>query len=476
MILVALLACTMQLSSPPAQQEQKSAMDLAAEAHLRVVRAEREFQFFARYTFSSPEARARAASALERLKTPGSASGSTSSSIALATATRALEDPPKDASAEALREAERLQQLVGALDMQPTPAIFAAGVPTQGQLLRVVVYPIHPPAERFDATLSLWWTQPDGVERLAWRGPAAASLFENAGFSVEVAAPGSSAGLWYLVLGLERRGVSVRGDGLELQCVPRLVERSQAAFAELADPQDPRQCLARWITLASQRGMRTLALLDCDAQLARWDGKPRAFEPYAWQLAFQDDDEDPHWIWRLDPASEPRATLVLLTPSNEPPEAQLARPEWRDLARIDRMRLLAVHLPRNAVGPNSVASLFERLAQAGEGSPLVCVARGDAIGRLAMGFHGREARPYAAEVLASSDRPADPAALGGPVPRLVLAPGGRAACSEAKLGDALWWLDGPAIELLSTFELPTRLRGALGELSAQLLPPPRESK
>ena len=476
MMLVTLLALIAQSTSPLVAQESKSAMDLAHEAHLRVVQAEREFNFFARYTFSSPEGRGRAARLLERLRTPGSAAGAPSTWSALAKATRALEEPLSGASAQTLLEAERLQELVDALDLQPAPAIFSAGAPTDGQVLRVVVYPIHPPAQRLDATLSLVWTRPDGVERIAYRGQAKASLFEPAGFALEIAAPGSTAGRWNLALELERNGVRVRGDPLELQCVPRLIERSQARFADLEDPTDPRQCLARWIALAAQRGMRTLALQDCDAQLARLEGEPRAFEPYPWMHAFQDDGADPHWIWRLDPAGAPRATLVLLTPSSEPPEAQLARPEWRDLARLEGLRLLAVHLPRNAAGPGGAAALFARLAQACDGSPLVCVARGDAIGRLAMSFHGRDSRPYTAEILAMSDEPADPSALESVVPRLVLAPGGRATGVDAQITASVWWLEGPSIALLSSFELPARLHATLPEFWTRLLRLPKESK
>jgi hypothetical protein len=471
MILCALLAVAAQADSPFAPTETKSALDVAHETHLRVVRAEREFQFFARYTFAPPEARARARSLLERLRTPGAASGATSTTPALARASRALEEPPPNADAKLLREALRLQELVDALDLQATPTFFSEGTVTEGHLLRVLVYPIYPPAERLSSVLSLYWTQPDGLENLAFRGLTQPSLFEPSGFSVEVPAPGNTVGRWYLTLELEREGLRVRGEALELQCVPQLGERSEQVFEGLSERADPRQTLARWLALASQRGLRTLALLDCDAQLARLEARPRAFEPYPWALAFEDADFDPHWIWRLDPAGEAVATLVLLTPSVEPPEAQLSRPEWSDFARLDGLRILATHLPPGSGKENAPAALFERLAEAGGGKPLICVARGDAIGQLAMSFHASKARPYAAEVLALSAAPADPSALGTLVPRLVFAPGGSADAdaASAKIADNVWWLDGPSLELFSSFELPIQLRGALRELWPQFV-------
>ncbi|HTF87077.1 MAG TPA: hypothetical protein VK843_01625, partial [Planctomycetota bacterium] len=253
MTLALLLAALAQVAAPQTPSEPRSVIDLAMEAHLAVARSERELEFFDRYEQARAEARARARAVLERLRSPGSPSGAPSSSFAVAKATRAL-DPAPPASDEAARLAnERLQELVDALDLQPTPGMFNAGAPIEGQLVRVVVYPLYAPAERLQTTLSLFWTRPDGKTQLGYRGLAKSNVFDSQGFSVEVAAPGSEVGTWKLAVELEREGLVARGAPVEIQCVPRLADRSHALFDELGAPEDPGRPLARWIALASQR-------------------------------------------------------------------------------------------------------------------------------------------------------------------------------------------------------------------------------
>ncbi|MEO6709901.1 MAG: hypothetical protein ABI054_01000 [Planctomycetota bacterium] len=386
--------------------EPRSVIDLAMEAHLAVARSERELEFFDRYEKAGPEARARARAVLERLRSPGSPSGAPSSSFAVAKATRALEPAPL-ASDEAARLAnERLQELVDALDLQPTPGMFNAGAPIEGRLVRVAVYPLYAPAERLQTTLSLWWTRPDGKSQLGYRGLAKSDVFDTQGFSVEIAAPGSEIGTWKLAVEVERENLVARGAAIEIQSVPRLADRSRALFDVLEAPDDPRQPLARWIALASQRGMRTLAGLALDDQLARLEAAPRQGVPYPWCMAFMGEDSDPQWLWRVEGPGAPKASLLILCPSTEPPEAALSRSAWA----WPGFRVLSTHLPRGAGQEGSVKELFDRIhaALAREGlddQPLVCVARGDSIGRLAMGFYGAKARPYSADVVALSSPP-----------------------------------------------------------------------
>ncbi|HUR27110.1 MAG TPA: hypothetical protein VM509_02920 [Planctomycetota bacterium] len=457
------LALAAAASFLPAQQakdapEPRTTLDLAMEAHLSVVRAERELDFFERYASADPDARARARTVLERLRTPGAASGAPSTTFAIMKAMRALEGPSNPGSLAA----ERLMELVDALDVQMTPGMIAAGAPIQDQLVRLVVYPLYPPPERLECALSLWWTRPDGERRLGHRALAKPAVFDPQGFRVEVAAPGSEPGTWKLSIELERESLVARGAPLSIACVPRLAERSHSAFDALEDPTDPRQALARWIALASQRGLRTLAGARVEEQLARIEGEARAGSPYPWSLAFEGEGGDPHWIWRVDPEDEPRAILLALCPSSEPPEASLSRAEWA----LPGCCVLSSHLPRGGGHEGSVQAFFERLksvlAREGRATlPLVCVERGDAVGRIAMGFHGASTRPFAAEILSLTSVPPSAASLEGTVPRLVFAPGGRADVGELDAAAKTWWIDAPAIPLIADFELPRRMRESL---------------
>ncbi len=463
MMLAILFAALQQVLPPQPAPEQRTVLDLAMAAHLAVAQSERELEFFDRYEKAGDEARARARLVLERLRSPGAPGGSPSSIFAVAKATRALDLAAADATK---RDVERLQELVDALDLEPSPGMFAAGASTEGQVVRVVVYPLYPPPERLQVTLSLWWTHPDGREQLGYRGLAKPAVFEPQGFCVDAAAPGTEAGAWKLAIELEREGLVVRAAPLEIQCVPRLAERTRALFDKLEDLKDPRQALARWIALASQRGMRTLARTRVEDQFERLESHPREGVAYPWSLAFVAEGGEQQWLWRVDGPGDPQATLLLLCPSSQPPEATLSRDGWA----WPGYRVLSTHVPRGSGGEGSVKELFDRvraaLALESHGTqPIFVVARGDAIGRLAMGFYGANSRPYDAEILSMSTAPLSADSLESGVPRIVFAPGGSAKLAAMKPGSKTWWLDAPTIPLIADFELPRRLRESIHVLT-----------
>lgn len=475
MMLALLFALCPQSQS--AASETPSVLELMMDAHFRVARSERELAFFDRYAMASEEARARSRSVLERLRAPGTASAAPTSSPTLAKALRALEIPDTGSNASATRTRERLEELIDSLDLQATPGMLAAQSSLEGTRVRIAVSPLYPPKERLQVSLSLVWILPDGSERVAYRGLAKPAVFDAAGFAVELAFPGTQAGTWRLAIEVEQEGISVRSALFELQCVAGLAERAGQVFAGLADLADPRMPLANWLALDMQRGLRTLARVDAEQQLSRLEGRASAVRAYPWMLAFAASEGEAQWIWRLDPPGAAQATLLLLCPSTEPAEASLSRAEW---ASLEGWSVLSMHLPRGAAGEGTTQELFARLTailnRAGDKRPIVCLARGDAIGNFAIGFYGAKSRPYAAEVLLMSTTPASAESLAGSVPRMVLAPGGRTTPAESAIGSHTWWLDSSTLALVADFELPMRLKSALPLLLGALRESSKEAK
>ncbi len=461
--------CALTLQAQTVEFEASTPLELALDAHFRVARIERELAFFDAYAAAGEEARARAILMLERLRTPGSASDAPSDSQTVARAMAALAPQPEGLDAEQLLARERLQALVDAFELEPAPGVFEGAAARAGRLMRVEVASLYMPPASMGGTLSLLWTGPDGAQHLGYRGSVGPEVFGPKGFAVELPLPGHAPGSWSLAIEIERNGVSARRAGTQVECVDDLEARAHAQFDDLEDPTDPRMPLAVWMSILTQRGLHTLARVSAAEQLARLEGRTGDHGAYPWAFAFESADGSPRWIWRRDPPGEARGTLLLLAPTAEPAEASLSRKEW---SRLSGWRVLSTHIPGGAGKEGSTAALFARitakLEAAGERGPIVCVTRGDSLGRLAMAFHGASERPYAAEVLSTCVVVEDPTTLLGPMPRLILAPGGRASLAEAKLDERSWWIDSASLPLIADFELPARLEAALAPLEKLL--------
>lgn len=464
------------VQAPPglgSQADAPTALERAMDQHLLVARAERELEFFERFASADREARARAAAVLETLRSPGAGASSPSHAAALARALRALESAPDVASGGEVSklDRERVEDLVDCLDVQIAPGVFPADAPVDGRVVRVAIHPLYAPRERFEAELSLTWILPDGSTRLAYRGIAKPAAFEDAGFELELAAPGSKRGRYALVVELARGEARARGRAQTCEGVESLGARVERHLGELSGADDPRRALAEHVERLGERGLRSRVGLDVDAQLARLEGAPRPLEPYPSARAFASSDGTSEWIWRLDPPSNSatdtaaartvRASLVLLAPRGEPAEAALARDAWRQAAASQGWRIESVHLPRPHSGEGSTAELFERLSPREPGVPRIVIARGETGGQLAMGLMGVSPRPYDFEVLSTAYRMSGEGPEPGPTPRLFLSPGGRTAESSEIWREGLWWFDAPALTTLGEFELPTTLTARL---------------
>ncbi len=443
-----------------------AALDAAAWIeHDACIRSERQQRFLSHYVSATPEARAKAAAALEAARPVGASPN-------WAPGLEALRRVETELSTGAQVERVDLDLLAGALDLSVAPGLFHSAHEGLGDPLVVHVRRVQPVEARADFWLELRWLGSDGSELPARREPIAASAVTERGFDMYVRAPLSGPAPWRLY------GVATRPDRPEegfalaevrVDAVLDARKRLEAALARGIEDQpgyERAAVLARRLAATGRRGSAALSGTELLTTLENWPktGAPTQV-PVPLELGWRDARQVEHWVWTYGPAGEPTRALAILAPESESADNVFAGPLgqlWREYAERTRTQLFALHLPPQ---PAQVRELLARLGAWIEGRPLFALARGEATARLELGFLGAE-RPQLAGVALCGPlvARADPARYGD-TPQLVVGPEAKAATSASRVG-----VDASGVVILDDLLLPGAVESWQSTLEA------RESK
>jgi hypothetical protein len=277
--------------------------------------------------------------------------------------------------------------------------------------------------------------------------------------------PASEEATWWLVPEIGQRGVAALGVGVRVDCV-----RAPAAAAP-GDADEPDSAafgapaLAEMLERLRARGARTAVALG-PREIAKVLAGGGARVPLPLEVAFELPAEGPRWLWGYAPERAPKLALLILCADHELPDLVLdgvLGERWRALAERRDALLLSVNAPP-ASATRSMRAVLERALELArerglpEGAPVLAVARGAAVARLALvpseDRAGLARGGLSGAVLSTVIHSEHPEEVLAGLPRLLIAPGGAAELPPGpELGDFAW-VDGSPAAFLNELALP----------------------
>jgi hypothetical protein len=423
-------------------------------AHARTVWAERALLLLDELARADDGARARAEARLRESCPRGAGAAWYPPLEALARATRELTGISAMGPLEEGRgrEQRELQALVDAVDLVVVPGCFAPRATGLGEPTTVHVRCAFAPAGLGEIEMRLLWRGPLDELELARSEPASVEAL-RAGFPMYLRPPLSTEGTWWLVPEIAQRGLAARGVGVRVDC-------AAAPPAPTGAPGTPGTfdgaALAGAFAALRASGARSGVALGAggmaDVLAGLAPSGPRPLE-----VAFTEADGSPRYLWGWAPAGTPRLAIAIVCADHELADLPLAGAvgeRWHGLAEKWSAWLFSVNAPSAGAGRTTRAVLERTVAAArerglAEGAPIVAVARGAAVARLA--FEPIEG--LSAAVLSTVVHSEEPERVLDYLPRLLVAPGGSSELSGGELGE-FTWVDGSPVVFLNELALP----------------------
>jgi hypothetical protein len=431
------------------------AAQATAAAHARTLWSERALAFFGQLAEADPERAARARERVLAGLPSGAGAGWYPSLETLAAATRELTGTSAMGPLEARdREQREVQSLADSVDLRVVPGVFAPRETGLGEPTTVAVRCAGPVQGYGPIEARLLWRGPDGRLETARSEPATIEAL-RAGFPMYLRPPASAEGTWWLVPEIGQRGVTARGVGVRVDCL-RVPDAGPPSDGGPAADGGQARGLTEMLALLRSSGARSSVALgprEIARELAGGGGR----RPLLLEVAYELPGEGPRWLWGYVPERAPELALVILCADHELPDLPLAGvlgERWCAVAERRGALLLSVNAPPSAA-TRSMGEVLERAVGAArerglpDGAPVIAVARGASVARLALaGGNALDGAVLSAVV--HSDRPE---AVLAPLPRLLIAPGGAAELLQGEVGEFAW-VDGSAAPFLNELALP----------------------